>query len=206
MLKPEGDISERVGTSVSLAAEYLRQGKLIGFPTETYYGIGVDPENGQSVAQVFKIKKRTIKKPLLVLIESRQQLENLVEYIPRSYYRLMDQYWPGALTLIFPAKASVIPGLTAHTGTIGIRLSPHPLAKALIQAVGKPITATSANISGRPAAQSAGGVLNMFGNNLDYILDGGKTAGGASSTVVAEEKGRLVILRKGQINIDSCLL
>lgn len=206
MSKPDGESSDRIGTSISLAAEYLRQGRLIAFPTETYYGIGVDPENIESVTQVFKIKQRDPGKPLLVLIENMEQLEKLVAHIPHSYHRLIDEYWPGALTLIFQARPSVAPVLTSHTGTIGIRLSPNPLAKELIKAFGKPITATSANISGQAAAQSAHDVYEMFGEHIDYILDGGTTAGGGSSTVITEDSGKLVILRTGQLNIDPRLL
>ncbi|MCP3887343.1 MAG: threonylcarbamoyl-AMP synthase [Desulfobulbaceae bacterium] len=194
------DISpNRFGTSLSLAADYLRQGKIVAFPTETYYGLGVDPGNDGALARLFSLKQRQADKPLLLLIKNRNQLDSLVSHVPSQYPELMDRYWPGPLTLIFPAHQSLNSKLTANTNTVGIRISPHPVASSLVQHVGMPITATSCNISGYSPAKSAEEVLRIFGEGVDYILDGGVTEAGFSSTIMTISEGRLSLIRAGKI-------
>jgi L-threonylcarbamoyladenylate synthase len=114
----------------------------------------------------------------------------------------MKRYWPGPLTLIFPAGYSLSHQITGNSGTVGIRISPHPIARELVRRMGKPITATSANISGLPPAQSALEVVKMFGKSLDYIVDGGQTAGGLCSTVLGLQQGKPTIIRPGQIDLS----
>jgi len=187
---------------VETAVAYLKKGKIVAFPTETYYGLAVDPENRVAVERLFKVKKRVSEKPLLLLIHTREQLESLVKEIPPEFVPLMEKYWPGALTLVFPAGPLVDTGVTGGTKTIGIRISPHPVAQRLVQGFGKPITATSANISGLPPASAPDEILAMFGDGVDYILDGGIVTGGLSSTVLAVIQDRIAILRHGQIALQ----
>ncbi len=194
--------ADLVGTSLSLAVAHLRRGGIVAFPTETYYGLAVDPDCALAVAKLFAAKKRQECKPLLLLIENKKQLETIVQEVPPIYVPLMDRYWPGPLTLVFQAKAHVNQQITGHTGTVGVRISPHPLAEQLVRLMGKPITATSANISGLSPARSAMEVFEMMGDLVDYIVDGGQAEAGLSSTVVGIKNGRLCLLRRGQIALS----
>ncbi|MFW2366931.1 MAG: L-threonylcarbamoyladenylate synthase [Desulforhopalus sp.] len=195
------DRNGSVGASLDFAELTLRRGGVVAFPTETYYGLAVDPFNPDAVGKVFKLKKRDSAKPLMLLIENESQLSNLVEDIPPLYEPLIRKFWPGALTLIFTAASTVSSRVTGDSGTVGIRISSHPLALELVARMGQPITATSANISGLPPAKSASEVEEMFGSSLDYILDGGKTPAGLCSTIVGIKERSLTLLRPGQVEL-----
>lgn len=186
--------------SLGHATDLLRAGGVVAFPTETYYGLAVDPFNPAALDRLFRVKHRPSRLPILVLVGRRSQLPLLTSEVPSLYQRLMDNFWPGPLTLIFPALPTLPHQLTGQTGTVGIRHSPHQVANALIDAFNGPITATSANISGYPAASSAEDVARMFGDDLDLILDGGLTPGGKGSTLVGMEQNQLVCIRDGQID------
>jgi L-threonylcarbamoyladenylate synthase len=187
------------------AAVLLKQGGVVAFPTETCYGLAVDPFNPRALARLFAVKGRPADKPVLVLIEERQDLDLLVSAVPKPYSFLMDRFWPGPLTLVFPARKGLPDLLTAGSGTIAVRCSPHPLARALITRFGGPVTATSANRSGLPGCTTASQVQAAFGSVLDLVLDGGGTPGGAGSTIVCCRDGRLACLRDGQLDFASVL-
>ncbi len=195
--------TERVGTSLTLAAGHLRRGGIVAFPTETYYGLAVDPNCAPAVNKLFAAKQRVENKPLLLLIEDKEQLAGIVEEVPPLYVPLINRYWPGPLTLVFPAQTHVNKQITGDTGTVGVRISPHPLAQQLVRRMGKPITATSANISGCSPACSAAEVVEMLGDMVDYIVDGGPSDGGLCSTVVGIKNGRLCLFRRGRIELSS---
>ena len=186
--------------SLGHATDLLRAGGVVAFPTETYYGLAVDPFNPAALDRLFRVKHRPSRLPILVLVGRRSQLPLLTSEVPSLYQRLMENFWPGPLTLIFSALPTLPHQLTGQTGTVGIRHSPHQVANALIDAFNGPITATSANISGYPAASSAEDVARMFGDDLDLILDGGLTPGGKGSTLVGMEQNQLVCIRDGQID------
>ncbi|TKB10344.1 L-threonylcarbamoyladenylate synthase [Desulforhopalus sp. IMCC35007] len=188
-------------TSVDLAVEHLRQGHIVAFPTETYYGLAVDPDNQSAVERLFALKNRPVDKPLLLLIENTTQLRNLVSMVPQDFKPLMDKHWPGPLTLVFPALDSVSPKITAGSKTVGVRISPHPIAARLVQKFGKPITATSANLSGKPPAKTALEISTMFVSDIDFILDGGETTAGLCSTIVGLKGSQLIVIRQGEIDI-----
>jgi L-threonylcarbamoyladenylate synthase len=190
-----------VGTSVAQAAIILRQGGIVAFPTETYYGLAVDPFCESAVARLFQVKRRPAEKPLLLLIERQEQLAEVAAEIPQPYLELMAKFWPGPLTLLFPARKELAGMVTANTGTVGVRVSPHPTARELVRMAGRPITATSANISNLAPARTAPEVLAMFPDRLDYILDGGETPAGLCSTIIGITEGRLVLVRRGQIEL-----
>ncbi len=191
-----------IGTCVNTAVSFLRQGKIVGFPTETYYGLAVDPSNKDAVRRLYELKKREAEKPLLLLIHNRGQLDLLVESIPPGFSALMDKYWPGPLTLVFPAKKRVSQFIKGGTNSVGVRVSPHPVAAQLVSVFGNPITATSANLSGKPPAVIPTDITLMFGDAIDYILDGGVASAGLCSTILAYEKGKTVLLREGQVQLD----
>lgn len=173
---------------------------LIALPTETYYGLAVRPADEEAVRRLIDVKGRPADKPILVLIGSRDQLPALVESIPPAAAALMDLFWPGPLTIVFPAASGLSPRLTAGTGTIGVRWSPLPILQRLLRETG-PLTGTSANRSSDPPLDDADSVQRTLGPHLDLILDGGRTPGGAASTIVdAREHPRL--LRAGALPAD----
>lgn len=178
----------------------ILQGGVAAFPTETFYGLGADARNEEALQKIFQIKGREENKPLLLLIGDRDWLSGLVRNIPPVAGRLMEKFWPGPLTLVFEASPRLSALLTGGTGTVGVRLSPHPVAQALIQAVGRAITATSANLSGQPSASVAAEVFRALGNRVDAILDGGQTAGGLGSTVLDLSSPAPRIIRQGVIS------
>lgn len=181
------------------ACAVLRAGGVVAFPTETYYGLAVDPFNQAALSRLFALKGRSPDKPVLLIIDNQSQLASLVAEIPPSFPILMEKFWPGPLTLVFPGAASLPAMLTGSRGTVGVRVSSHPVARQLIRAFGRPITATSANFSGQPAAVAVGGVLAQLGPEVDAILDGGKTPGGLGSTLLGYQEGKVCLLRAGVI-------
>ena len=183
------------------AVEAIRSGRVIAVPTETYYGLAVDPFNNSALRELFDLKRRPKHKPILLLISQFRQLELFASHIPSQYLSLIDCYWPGPLTLVFPARPEVSEILTGGTGTIGIRLTPHPIARSIIERLGKPITATSANISKHEPARTARQVKDYFGSSLGWIIDGGKADEGLGSTVVNLVNNVLCIERRGRINL-----
>lgn len=186
---------------VDMAVEIIRDGGIVAVPTETYYGLAADPENPKAIEKLFAIKQRDFAKPVLLLISRVSQLRQFASSVPPLYEQLIRQYWPGPLTLIFPAHQSVSPLLTAGTGTIGIRLTPNFIARDIIEKLGKPITATSANISGFNAAVSVKQVFDMFGDELDGAVDGGVATSAQPSTVVRCVNNTLCLERQGMITL-----
>lgn len=177
----------------------LRARGLVAFPTETYYGLGADARQSVAVQRVFEVKGRPASKPMLVLVDSVAMTESLVEEIPSQARALMERHWPGPLTLVFRARPDVSPDVTAGTGTIGIRLPGHLLARGLVQALGGPVTAPSANLSDAPAPTTAAGVLATFEGRIELVLDGGETAGRWPSTVVDVTVDPPKVLRAGAV-------
>ena len=194
MRRVHGEDDEAIKEAVWL----LQQGGLIAFPTETYYGLGVDPFNRQALQRLFTVKQRTTDKAVLVLVEDQTQALQLAQSIPHPLQKLIAAFWPGPLTLVCPARPELPALLTGNTGTIGIRQSSHPLAGRLLRAVADPVTATSANRSGNVPATTATEVEQVFGSEIDLILDGGTTPGGQGSTLVGYDR-ELVCLREGKI-------
>ncbi len=181
-------------------SQVILQGGVAAFPTETFYGLGADARNEEALQKIFQIKGREENKPLLLLIGDRDWLPELVRSIPPVAGRLMKNFWPGPLTLVFEASPRLSALLTGGMGTIGVRLTPHPVAQALLAAVGRAITATSANLSGQPSASVAAEVFRALGNRVGAILDGGQTAGGLGSTVLDVSSPPPRIVRRGVIS------
>lgn len=201
-MKPCKGKSRLDDQEIRQAAIIIKNGGVVAVPTETYYGLAADPENERALRRLFELKQRHESKPILILVSSLEQLEMYVEYIPPQYETLIKRFWPGPLTLVFPAKDSLSEVLTGGTGTVGIRLTPHPVAVNIIETLGRPITATSANISGHDPARSAEQIMMMFGDKLDYIVDCGMSVETLPSTVVKIESGRVCVVRPGLIDIS----
>jgi L-threonylcarbamoyladenylate synthase len=183
------------------AADVLRAGGLVAFPTETFYGLGADALADAAVAEIFVVKARAESKPVLVLVDSVKMVEGLAEVSDRAR-RLMARHWPGALTLVVTARGELPPQLTGGTGTVGVRLSPHPVARGLVRAFGGPVTAPSANTSGAPPPTTAGDVLRAFRGSVALVLDGGSTPGGQPSTVIDLSVDPPHVIRQGAVRVD----
>ncbi len=169
------------------------------FPTQHLYGLGAEALNIKAVDKVFKIKQRPYNKPLLVLIHEQKDLTKLVQQIPASAIRIMECFWPGALTIVFEAKKVLPANLTAGTDRIGVRMPQHPVALALAKALKNPITATSANITGHSGCSRVSDIDPLIADPLDLILDAGPLKGGIGSTVVDVTHDFPKILREGAI-------
>ena len=178
----------------------LDSGGVIAFPTDTFYGLGADPFNPDAISTIFQIKQRPADKPLLVLIHSLDQLEDLTYGVTGNARRFMEHFWPGPLTLIFKAASGLPDALTAGTGTIGIRLPGHPFTHRLLETLGQPLTAPSANISGTGEPRTAQQVESSLGGELDLIVDGGPAPGGKPSTVLDTTTTPPVLIREGALS------
>jgi len=187
---------------ISEAAERIRAGGIVAFPTETFYGLAVDPFNSEAIERLFFLKKRSHEKPLLVLIGSRNDLGLLVSRIPRQYQKLINAFWPGPLTMVFDGLDGLPELLTDERGTVGVRQSSHPVARELAMAAGGVITGTSANLSGLPAPVSRTEVAAMFPEGIDLIVDGGSVPGGLGSTIIGLERENVKLIRQGRVSMD----
>lgn len=187
------------------ASAAILSGGLVAFPTETYYGLAVDPFNEQALERLFRAKGRPELKPVLLLVSDPEQLTTITTVIPDNAWKLMDRFWPGPLTLVLPARPELSGYITGNTGTVGVRLSPHPIAAALLKTCNTPITATSANRSGDPPAVTAGEVRQVLDSHLDYVLDGGRTPGQQGSTLVGFEDEKIVCIRQGCVPFQDIL-
>ena len=194
--------------SVRRAAEVLRCGGVVAFPTETSYGLGAAVDDLQALERIYEIKKRPQDKPLLVLVDSPERLSGLADSIPPAAARLMEHFWPGPLTILFPAVPGLSWPLHCGTGKVGIRISSNPWAQALVEELGRPLTATSANVSGMAPASDAREVEEQLRSPApDFILDGGELVPGTCSTIVdvtgteaaAGLPGPVRIVRRGVI-------
>ena len=189
-------------SQIKEAVRLLKQGGLIAFPTETYYGLGVDPFNKEALQRLFKVKRRGVDKAVLVLVADQSQVERFAYSIPADFNKLMASFWPGPLTLVFPARSNVPELLTGGTETVGIRQSPNSIAIKLVQEFAGPITATSANRSGATPATTAVEVNEIFGSEVDLIIDGGATPGGQGSTLVGFDQ-EIFCIRAGKIPFET---
>ena len=165
------------------AVELLRDGGVVAFPTDTVYGVGVDPLQPEAVRKLYQIKGRPDNKPIAILLGSIEDIARVAKTPSKTFSRLADRFWPGGLTLIVDAR-DLPPEITAGGNTVGVRMPDHPLTLELLLEFGGPIATTSANISGEEPATSAGGVGAQLGNRVDLIIDGGTTFTKVASTVL----------------------
>ena len=185
--------------SVALGARLIREGELVGFPTETVYGLGANALDARAVAKIFEAKGRPQDNPLITHVACVEEIPPLVRAIPAAARKLMEAFWPGPMTLILP-KADCIPdAVSAGLDTVGIRLPANADARRLIRAAGCPIAAPSANRSGRPSPTTALHVLEDMDGRIPLILDGGACQVGVESSVIDATGEVPVILRPGGI-------
>jgi L-threonylcarbamoyladenylate synthase len=189
---------------VMRAAEILRAGGTVAFPTETVYGLGANALDAEAVARIFAAKERPSWDPVIAHV-SDQEMVNRVAEVPESAERLIKEFWPGPLTLLFPRKSGVPDAVTAGRPLVGVRMPAHPLAAELIRAAGLPVAAPSANRFGRTSPTTAAHVLEDLDGRIDAVLDGGPTEVGVESTVIGpgESGSGWVIYRPGGISIEA---
>jgi L-threonylcarbamoyladenylate synthase len=183
---------------IEKGVQILQKGGVIAFPTDTVYGLGADAFNTRAVERVYEIKNRPRHQQFPLLVADVEQLATLAEPIPEFAWFLVRRFWPGGLTLVLSRKDS-LPAHLASGPTIAVRVPNHPVCLALIEGLGKPITGTSANVSGQPAALTAEEVEQQLGGRIDLIVDGGKCPGGRESTIVDVTHEPPTILRQGII-------
>jgi len=181
------------------AVAALRRGAVIALPTDTVYGVGAVAFNAQAVAQIFALKNRSPRKAIPVFVPAIDALPQVSQNIPQTAWPLLEEYWPGALTVILPAHPS-LPGVVTHYGcTVAVRMPNHPVVMALLAELGEPLAVTSANVSGRPTPKTAGGVQKEFAGRLPLVLDGGPSPADEPSTIVDLTCAPPKILRQGSL-------
>jgi L-threonylcarbamoyladenylate synthase len=181
------------------ARTVLLAGGVVAYPTDTFYGLGVDPFNREAVNRIFELKGREKNKPLILLISSRAQLETMVKEITPAHSALIHKFWPGPLTLLFKPGSVISENVSAGSNRIGIRQPGNTMTRNLISALGQPITAPSANLAGESPPITAKQVQQSFGNRVDLIIDGGTCQGGKPSTVVDAVETPVRLVRHGAI-------
>lgn len=182
------------------AAKIIKKGGLVIFPTETVYGLGANAFNVEAVKKIFKAKKQPTNNPLIVHIADKKDLRKVVANVPLLAKELIDNFWPGPLTIIFKKRLEIPLELTAGLDTVAVRLPNHALARSLIREAGVPIAAPSANISGRPSATEAIHAKKDFNGKNIFILSAEKTRLGIESTVINILVKPPVILREGAVS------
>jgi tRNA threonylcarbamoyl adenosine modification protein (Sua5/YciO/YrdC/YwlC family) len=185
---------------INYVADRIRQGSVVGMPTDTFYGLAVDPYNLHAVERVYEIKERGRHKPLSLLIESVEQAEELAHELPDEFYLLAEKFWPGPLTMIVRAAPRLPLKVTANSGNIAVRMPQSAVALAVVRALKCPITATSANLAGAVECTTAEGVIEQMGERVQLLVDGGTTPRDVPTTIVnLTEEGRWSLMREGAI-------
>jgi len=193
-VKPEPELIQK-------AASVIRSGGIVVFPTRFIYGLAADAFNEEAVRRIYEIKGRKSNKPILVLAYNYLMLSCLVKNIPPAAQSLMDKFWPGSITIVFEANENLPANLTAGRGKIGVRRPGHPVASALVKAVGGPVTGTSANLSGSLGCSIISEIDPVIAESVDLIIDAGELEGGTGSTVIDVTVEPPVLIREGGISI-----
>ena len=180
--------------------QLLDNAEIIAYPTETYYGLGTRYDSEDSLERLYTIKKRPHKKAMPLIIGRAELLSLLTPVIPEVAERLMNRFWPGPLTLIFEARESLSLHITAGTGKVAVRIPGPSFAFDLARHLEYPITATSANMTGMPPAETASQVIDYFGSSINAVVDAGKALGKTPSTIVDVTGSEIRIFRQGMIS------
>lgn len=193
-----------IGKDIDLVASLLKDGKVVAIPTETVYGLAANAFNEKAVLKIFEVKNRPTTNPLIVHIGNKMQLTDLVKSIPENAHLLMENFWPGPLTLLLPKKAIVSDLVTASHNTVAIRMPSHPLLQELLKKISFPLTAPSANPFTYISPTTVDHVSKQIGTKIPYILDGGDCQKGVESTIVGFNKnGDAIIYRLGAITTEA---
>jgi L-threonylcarbamoyladenylate synthase len=185
---------------VKYAAEQIRAGRVLGMPTDTFYGLAADPFNLRAVERVYEIKSRSRHKPLSLLIENVDQAEEFARPLPEDFQILARRFWPGPLTMIVPAASHLPLKVTANTGNVALRVPAAEIPLAVVRSAQIPITATSANLSGAIECTTAEQVRDQLQDRIPIIVDGGPSPHAALSTIVQfDGDGSWQLMREGAI-------
>ena len=185
------------------AVRLLRGEGVVAFPTDTLYGLGADAFSCNAVHRVFDIKGRPSEMALPLLLGSIEDLKVVATDISKAAWALVDRFWPGALTLVLQKSPRVSYLVTGGRDSVAVRMPNHQVPLSLVRELGRPITGTSANISGGPDPNTPGDVRRSLGEKVDYVVDGGPVAGGISSTIVDLTGAGPILLRPGAISHES---
>ncbi|MGB2631273.1 MAG: L-threonylcarbamoyladenylate synthase [Candidatus Omnitrophota bacterium] len=185
------------------AADVIRKGGLVAFPTETVYGLGANALDPAAVTGIFGAKNRPLDDPLIVHIAEIEDLKRLAKEVPEEATKLVDRFWPGPLTVVLKKTEEVPELVTTGLDTVAIRMPSNPIARELINTSGVPIAAPSANLFGRPSPTRARHVVDDLDGRIDLVLDGGSAEIGIESTVVEFIEGKVIVLRPGGIDVES---
>jgi L-threonylcarbamoyladenylate synthase len=184
---------------VDYAASFIRRGRVVGVPTDTFYALSADPFNLASIEEVFRVKGRPETKALPILVNSIEQAVTLVRDVPDTFLTLAHKFWPGALTIVIDATHRLPLKVTGNSGRVALRWPDSRITSALVDAVGGPITGTSANLSGFPSCTSAEQIVKQLDDRLPLVLDSGDTGAILASTIVRINGDDWTIVREGAI-------
>lgn len=192
-----------IGRDLALAANFLRNGQLVGMPTETVYGLAGNALNPEAVAAIFSTKQRPAFDPLIMHLPNVDRVRQYVEDLPKQAIQLANAFWPGPLTMVFKRKAIVPDLVTAGLDTVAVRVPAHPMAQALLEQLDFPLAAPSANPFGYISPTQPEHVQEQLGTKIPYVLDGGPCQIGLESTIVSFTGDEPVLLRKGGLAVES---
>lgn len=197
ILKVSPDSPQR--DAIDYAASFIKRGRVVGVPTDTFYGLSTDPFNLAAIERVFRIKGRPENRALPILVDSIEQAVTLARDVPDAFLTLAQKFWPGALTIVVTATHRLPLKVTGNSGRVALRWADSRITTALIGAVGGPITGTSANLSGHPSCSNAADLAEQLGSRLPLILDSGDTNGMLASTIVKIDGDEWAIVREGAL-------
>lgn len=190
---------------IDRVVEYLRQGQVICYPTETIYGLGADVLNKRAVKRIYDLKSRDYGLPISILVSDFKMMREFVAEVPERALSLMRKYWPGPMTICLPASQKLPKGLLSNTNKVGIRISSHPIAAAIVERFGSPVTTTSANLTDFPPSLNVKHVQKYFGVKIPCIVDGGECDPSKGSTVIDIGEDTMRIIREGAVPADEVI-
>jgi L-threonylcarbamoyladenylate synthase len=193
---------ELIGTNLNLAVKFLREGSLVAIPTETVYGLAANALDPKAVLKIFEAKNRPSFDPLIVHIGTANQLDDFIETLPEGAQKLIDNFWPGPLTLVLKKKEMVPDLVTSGLNSVAVRMPAHPLTQKLLSLLPFPLAAPSANPFGYISPTRSEHVAAQLGDKVEYILEGGPAKVGVESTIVSFEKDIPQILRWGGLELE----
>ncbi len=182
-------------------AQFLKKPGVMAFPTDTFYGLGTDCFSPDEIRRIYRIKKRRMEKPIPLMIAEVEEAKKVASEIPRLFWSLAEEFWPGPLTLVLKASPALPPELLGHSQAIGVRIPAVPWLRELVRQTGFPLTATSANVSGEKEINHPEKIKDIFWGKVDLIVDGGKTSGTRPSTVLDMTSEKPRVLREGMIPV-----
>ena len=193
-------MADRNSAAIAEALAALLAGEAIVYPTETFYALGVDALSMTALDRLFAIKGREPGKPVALIAADTAMAFAVAREVPDDARVLAEAFWPGPLTLVLPARDGIPAALIGADGGVGVRVSSHPIARALAAALGRPLTATSANLAGEPPAAEPREARTALGDKVKVVVEDGRLAGGAPSTVVAVDRVGMHVLRPGAVS------